>query len=152
LPGYAKRLAGSLGDQTLGNMMTEGIMPSLLRQDPRYFRLGHGAVSHRLLYSVATSFICKHDNTGRWEPNYSNVGGNIISGALSNYYYPSSNSGAGQTISNGMIVTVEGTFGSVFQEFWPDISRKFLHKDPTNGQDALARAADKAAKQAKQSH
>jgi hypothetical protein len=150
--GYGKRSGAAYLDAFDGNMIGNGILPAILHQDPRYFRLGHGAVSHRLLYSVATSFICKHDNTGRWEPNYSNVGGNIISGALSNYYYPSSNSGAGQTISNGMIVTVEGTFGSVFQEFWPDISRKFLHKDPTNGQDALARAADKAAKQAKQSH
>jgi hypothetical protein len=47
-----------------------------------------------------------------------------------------------------MIVTVEGAFGSVFQEFWPDISRKFLHKDPTNGLDAQARAADEARREA----
>jgi len=45
-----------------------------------------------------------------------------------------------------MIVTAEGTIGSVFQEFWPDISRKFFHKDPTRGLDAQAAAADKAAK------
>jgi hypothetical protein len=35
-----------------------------------------------------------------------------------------------------MIVTAEGAFGAMFQEFWPDISRKLFHKDPTNGRDA----------------
>ena len=94
--------------------------------------------------------ICKHDNTGKWEPNYSNVGGNIIAGAISNLYYPRRTPALGQTIDNGFIVTVEGTFGCVLQEFWPDISRKFFHKDPTHGLDAQARAADAAAKQKKQ--
>jgi hypothetical protein len=131
-------------------MIGNGFLPAVLHQDPRYFRLGHGTTRHRLLYAMATSFICKHDNTGKWEPNYSNVLGNIASGALSNLYYPSTDSGFGQTISNGMIVTGEGTVGALLQEFWPDISRKFLHKDPTHGLDAQARAAEKTAKQDKQ--
>jgi hypothetical protein len=46
----------------------------------------------------------------------------------------------GLTISNGLIVTAEGAFGAMFQEFWPDISRKLLHKDPTHGRDAEAKA------------
>jgi hypothetical protein len=96
-----------------------------------------------------TNVVCKHDNTGKWEPNYSNVSGNIISGAISNLYYPSQNSGIGQTFTNGFIVTAEGGFGSIFEEFWPDVSRKLLHRDPTRGLDAQARAADQAAKQAK---
>ncbi len=49
-----------------------------------------------------------------------------------------------------MIVTTEGTFGGVLQEFWPDISRKLFHKDPTNGLDAQARAKDAAEKAEKQ--
>jgi hypothetical protein len=133
-----------------GDIIGNGILPSLLHQDPRYFRLGHGTFTHRLLYSLATNVICKHDNTGRWEPNYSNVSGNIISGAISNLYYPSTNSGVSQTFTNGFMVTAEGGIGSIFDEFWPDVSRKFLHRDPTHGLDAQARAADKAKKEARQ--
>jgi hypothetical protein len=48
-----------------------------------------------------------------------------------------------------MIVTAEGGVASIFQEFWPDVSRKLFHKDPTHGLDALARAADKAKKEAR---
>jgi hypothetical protein len=148
--GYFKRSGAAYLDAFDGTMIGNGILPSVLHQDPRYFRLGHGTTSHRLLYALATNVICKHDNTGKWEPNYSNVSGNIIAGAISNLYYPSNGSGIGQTFSNGFIVTAEGGFGSVFQEFWPDISRKFLHKDPTRGLDAQARAAEKAEKQTRQ--
>jgi hypothetical protein len=149
IEGYGKRSGAAYLDAFDGTMIGNGILPAILHQDPRYFRLGHGSTTHRLLYAMATTVMCKHDNTGKWEPNYSNVSGNIISGAISNLYYPSQNSGIGQTFSNGIIVTGEGTIGGVFQEFWPDISRKILHKDPTRGLDAQARAADQAAKQAK---
>jgi hypothetical protein len=148
--GYFKRTGAAYLDAFDGAMIGNGFLPALLHQDPRYFRLGHGTFRHRFLYAMATSVICKHDNTGKWEPNYSNVGGNIIAGAISNLYYPSQNSGWTQTIDNGLIVTGEGTFGGVLQEFWPDISRKLFHKDPTHGLDAQARAADLAAKQKKQ--
>jgi hypothetical protein len=150
IEGYGKRSGAAYLDAFTGNMLGNGVLPALLHQDPRYFRLGHGTIRHRLLYSVATNVICKHDNTHKWEPNYSNIGGNIIGGAISNLYYPpSSGSGVGLTFSNGFIVTAEGGLGSIFDEFWPDISRKFLHKDPTHGLDAQMRAADKAAKEAK---
>jgi hypothetical protein len=51
-----------------------------------------------------------------------------------------------------LTVTFEGTFGSTLEEFWPDISRKLFHKDPTHGLDAQAQAQaqDAAAKQKKQ--
>jgi hypothetical protein len=149
IEGYGKRSGAAYLDAFDGAIIGNGILPSILHQDPRYFRLGHGTTKHRLLYALATNVMCKHDNTHKWEPNYSNVGGNIISGAISNLYYPSSNSGIGQTFTNGLTVTAEGGLGSVFQEFWPDISRKFLHKDPTNGLDAEARAQDAAKKRAK---
>jgi hypothetical protein len=146
IKGYGERSGAAYLDAFDGNMIGNGILPSILHQDPRYFRLGHGSTTHRLLYALATNVVCKHDNTGKWEPNYSNVLGNIASGGISNLYYPSNNSGIGQTFTNGFIVTAEGGFGSVFQEFWPDISRKLLHRDPTHGLDAQTRAADQTQK------
>jgi hypothetical protein len=148
IEGYGKRAGAAYLDAFDGTMIGNGILPAILHQDPRYFRLGHGSKTHRLLYALATNVICRHDNTGKWEPNYSNVAGNIISGAISNLYYPASGSGIGQTITNGFTVTAEGGAGSIFQEFWPDISRRFLHRDPTNGRDAQVRAQDAAEKKA----
>jgi hypothetical protein len=47
MQGYAKRFATAYGDQMIGNMMTEGIVPALFHQDPRYFRLGEGTKKSR---------------------------------------------------------------------------------------------------------
>jgi hypothetical protein len=141
--GYAERWAAAYGDNVIGNTIGNAILPSILHQDPRYFRLGHGTIVHRMLYSAATSFICKHDNTGKWEPNYSNVLGNMIAGEISTLYYPNSKSDGIQAVETGLTVTFEGTFGAELQEFWPDISRKFFHKDPTHGLDAQLAAHDK---------
>lgn len=145
--GFGKRMGAAYLDAFNGTMLGAGILPIVFHQDPRYFRMGHGSFRHRLFYAVASSYICRHDNTGKWEPNYSNVLGNITAGAISNLYYPSEDSGWSQTIGNGFIVTTEGTAGGVFDEFWPDISRKLFHNDPTHGLDARAAAAAKAEKQ-----
>jgi hypothetical protein len=147
--GFGKRAGAAYLDAFDGTMIGNGFLPALFHQDPRYFRLGHGTATHRILYALFTNVACKGDKSRKWQPNVSNIGGNIISGAISNYYYPSQNSGIGETLSNGFVVTAEGGFGSLFQEFWPDVSRKFLHKDPTQGRDAQARAEDAAERQAR---
>jgi hypothetical protein len=148
--GLGKRAGAAYLDSFTGTMLGNALLPSVLHQDPRYYRMGHGSIRHRLLYATATTVICKHDNTGKWEPNYSNVGGNIVAGVISTLYYPPSNegSGVGLAMSNGLVVTAEGAIGAVINEFWPDLSRKFLHKDPSGGIDAQLKAADEAKKNA----
>lgn len=142
--GYFKRAGASYVTTFNADMIGDGVLPAVLHQDPRYFRRGHGTIFRRLAYAVAASFICKHDYTGRWEPNYSNVGGNLIAGAISNLYYPTQDSAWERTISSGRTVTTTGALGGILQEFWPDISRKLFHSDPTRGLDAQAAAANKA--------
>jgi hypothetical protein len=145
--GLGERAGAAYLDALDGNLIGTGLLPSILHQDPRYYRLGYGSARRRLLYAVATTVICKHDKRGKWELNYSNVAGNIASGAISTLYYPPSNeSGIGLTITNGLIVTATGAAGAVFNEFWPDISRKLFHKDPSNGIDAQRKAMHEAKK------
>ena len=149
--GYAKRAAAAYGDNVIGHTFGNAILPSLLHQDPRYFRLGHGTIGHRILNPLESAVVSRHDNTGKREPNYSNVFGNLIGGAISNLYYPACNQNeSAHTFRIGLTVTIEGALGSELQEFWPDISRRFFHKDPTHGLDAQMRAADAAARQKKQ--
>ena len=144
--GYGKRVAAEYADNVIGNTLGNALLPSILHQDPRYFRLGHGSPTRRALYAFATTWVCKHDNTHKWEPNYSNVLGNMIAGEISNLYYPEQKgkNDTVEAIENGLTVTFEGSFGGELQEFWPDISRKLFHKDPTHGLDAQAAAQDKA--------
>ena len=93
------------------------LLPSLLHQDPRYFYKGHGTVTKRALYAISTVVICKGDN-GKWQPNYSNVGGNLAAGLLSTTYYPHSEQHSVQiTVVNTLIGTSTGAIGTLFQEF-----------------------------------
>jgi hypothetical protein len=138
LPGYAKRLAGSLGDQTLGNMMTEGIMPSLLRQDPRYFRLGQGSVRSRTWYAVTRIFVTRSDSD-HTQFNFSEWGGNAAAVALSNAWYPDT-----RTVSDNaqklLIQCATDAFSQVLKEFWPDVKRHFQkkHEDAETARSGLS--------------
>jgi hypothetical protein len=128
--GYAKRFGASSADSAISIMITDAILPSLLRQDPRYFYKGTGSIRSRALYAVATAFICKGDN-GHWQPNYSNVLGNLAAAGLSNLYYPSTDRhGVGLTVDNWLIGTASGAAGTLFQEFLVKKISRGIHHEP----------------------
>jgi hypothetical protein len=115
--GYAKRFGANYGDTVTGTFIGGAILATLLKQDPRYFYKGTGSVGSRFLYAVANSVICKGDNR-RWQPNYSNVLGNLASGAISNAYYPSQDrNGAALTFQNAAVGVASGSLTNVLQEF-----------------------------------
>jgi hypothetical protein len=117
ITGYASRFAAAYGDHLSATFLGSAFFPSIFRQDPRYFYNGHGSVLHRALYAISTVVICKGDN-GRWQPNYSNVLGNIGSGAISSLYYPNSARHDLQTSVDNIFIGIgEGSFGTLFQEF-----------------------------------
>jgi hypothetical protein len=121
--GYGKRFGQNYADTFDGAFWGNAVLPSLWHQDPRYFRLGHGPGMHRILYALSTNVRAKHDGTGKWEPNYSNLVGNLISGGISNLYLPANERGVGSTFEGAFLVTAEGGVGSMLEEFWPD----FIH-------------------------
>ncbi len=118
--GYAKRFGANYADTADGNFWGNAVLPIVLHEDPRYFRLGHGTFTHRLLYSMSTTVWCKRDD-GTTGPNYANVLGNLIAGGISNLYYPADDRGVEQTFQSALTVTAEGMIGAALIEFWPDI-------------------------------
>ena len=115
--GYFKRLGASYTDAITGTFVGSAILPSLLKQDPRYFYKGSGSTRSRLLYALASPVICKGDNV-RWQPNYSNVAGSFASAGISYLYYPQSDrNGAGLVVQNSLIRLGETAFEGVLQEF-----------------------------------
>jgi len=114
--GYGERV-GAVAANGLSDIMIGGaILPSLLHQDPRYFYQGSGSTKSRTLHALSSPFVCRGDN-GKLQPNYSSLGGDLGSAALSNVYYPSSNRGAGLVFSNFFLTTGERMLSSVLQEF-----------------------------------
>lgn len=137
--GYAKRYGAAYSDAFIGNFFGNAVLPSLLREDPRYFQKGTGSHIGRVLWAASSTFWCKCDN-GHWGPNYANVGGNLIGAAIARAYYPASDRTVSDTISDGITVSVEGIVGAEVIEFWPDMVRAHNRKK-----------AEKLAKQAVQS-
>ncbi len=125
LKGYSERFSATATDGFTDIMIGGAILPSLLHQDPRYFYQGTGTKRSRLRHAALAPFICKGDN-GKWQPNYSSVGGDLASSALSNLYYPQSNRGAGLVLSSFAISTAERIVSTVAQEF---VLGKFTHRD-----------------------
>lgn len=125
--GYGKRFGAAYADQFSGLFWGNAVFPTLLHEDPRYFRKGSGSIKQRLLYSLSTAVWTKHDN-GTTGFNYANALGNITAGGLANIYYPSTDRGVGLTFQRAFTVTAEGMIGAVFIEFWPDISGRLSHR------------------------
>jgi len=114
--GYGERFGASSADGLSDIMIGGAILPSLLHQDPRYYYQGTGTNKSRFLHAISSPFICKGDN-GRLQPNYSSLGGDLASTALSNTYYPASNRGARLVFENFFLGTGERMLSSVIQEF-----------------------------------
>lgn len=125
--GYFKRFGAAYADTADGTFWGNAVLPALLKEDPRYFRMGTGTFKHRFLYAASTTVWCRRDN-GTWGPSYANVLGNFISGGISNAYYPAEDRGFEQTLDGALTVTAEGAIGAEFVEFWPDISRHLFKK------------------------
>jgi len=129
--GFGKRFGAGYADTATGTLIGSALLPSLLKQDPRYFYKGTGSTRSRFLYAVANSFVCKGDN-GRWQPSYSNILGSLAAGGISNLYYPSRDrNGAGLTFENGAIGIGATAAANLFQEFLVrKLTPKIPHPDP----------------------
>jgi hypothetical protein len=114
--GYGERFGAVYTDGATDTFFGGAILPSLLHQDPRYFYQGTGSIKSRTLHALASPFICRSDN-GKLQPNYSSVGGDLISSAISNAYYPPSNRGWNFTFGNLAVETAERAASTVIQEF-----------------------------------
>src|SRR5581483_6676019 len=84
--GYGKRFASAFGDIVIENFMTGAVLPSLLKQDPRFYQLGKGSFSHRTKYAVSRIFLTRSDS-GHTQFNYSEVMGSAISSGISTFSY-----------------------------------------------------------------
>jgi hypothetical protein len=124
--GYAKRFGAGYADQVSGTFIGSAILPSILKQDPRYFYKGTGSKASRFLYAVANAVICKGDDR-RWQPNYSSMLGSLAAGGISNLYYPEQDRGAALTFENAAVGIGSSAISNLFQEF---LIRKLTPKAP----------------------
>jgi hypothetical protein len=108
--------------------MTTAIMPSLLREDPRYYQLGKGRFAHRAYHAMNRLFVIRTDS-GHERFNYSESLGNAAAAAISNIYHAPSDRTASRTATTFVFLILYDGMNNELKEFWPDIRRKVFHKD-----------------------
>src|SRR5262249_49392462 len=121
----AKYYTAAYGDIVIGDFMTEALFPTLLHQDPRYFRRGTGSGWSRHRYAMGQILWTRTD-TGKRQFNYSEILGNSAAVAISTSYYPNQRTAADAAAKVSIQIAIDAG-GNVLKEFWPDIQRKFFH-------------------------
>jgi hypothetical protein len=127
IPGYSRYFWRSFADQGIGNLFTEGVMPSFTKEDPRYFTMEKGGFWRRLTYAAGRLIITKTDSGGTTF-NFSEILGNGMAAGISDAYYPARERTAWKTVDNwGTQIGADGV-ANIVKEFWPDIRRKLFKK------------------------
>lgn len=125
--GYTKRYGEAFANQAIENVMTNGVLPSLLDQDPRYYQLAHGSFLRRFVFAADRLVITRTDR-GTATVNTSELAGSLAAAGLSNLYEP----GVSRTWSNtaevwGTQVLIDG-LSNEMREFWPDIKHRLFRR------------------------
>src|SRR6202140_1967466 len=123
--GFGKYYGGAFADQAIGNIMTEGLLPVALHQDPRYFVKGRGGFWKRTGYAISREVITRGDD-GHSHFNTSDLAGNVVAAGISNLYYPATDRSFGNTANKwGQQIALDAFF-NVTKEFWPDMRKKLF--------------------------
>jgi hypothetical protein len=123
--GFGKYYGGAFADQAIGNIMTEGLFPVALHQDPRYFVKGTGGFWKRTGYAITREVITRGDD-GRSHFNTSELAGNAVAAGISNFYDPAADRSFGNTTNKwGQQIGLDAFF-NVAKEFWPDVRNKLF--------------------------
>ncbi len=124
--GYGRYLGTAYADYVIGDFMTEGIFPTLLHQDPRYFRKGSGSGWSRLGYAMG-QIIVTHNDSGKTAFNYSEILGNSAAVAISNAYYVNNRDASDAVVKLANQLGVDMA-SNILKEFWPEIQKKLSRK------------------------
>jgi hypothetical protein len=124
--GFAKRYGADFTDGFTNELFVTGVFPTLMHEDPRYYRLGHGSAFKRTAYALSRILIT-HSDSGTARFNSSEFLGNIASGALSMTYYPQSERSVSGVFSRMSVEIGYDSLFNVLKEFYPDLKRKFSH-------------------------
>ncbi len=122
--GYGQRLGATFAGGYTNILVGDAILPSILHQDPRYFYQGTGTTKSRLLHALSNPFVTRGDD-GHREINFSDIGGDLASGAIANAYYPNKDRGANLVLSSALIGAGGRAANALFQEF---VLRKFTSR------------------------
>jgi hypothetical protein len=125
---YGKRTGALFVEGESVAFLRGGFFPTLLHQDPRYYRQGAGGLMSRSFYAVTRTLITRQDS-GKKMLNFSALAAAGGGAGLTLAYYPDQS----QTTSQ-VLWTFAGNIGGIaganwLREFGPEIKHKLFRTD-----------------------
>jgi len=141
MEGYGKRYGAAFADQVDGNVMVGGVFPTILKVDPRYFRLGRDSFMHRFGYGISRIFIARKDS-GSSMFNVPEFAGNATAIAISNVYYPAADRSFSSSLSGWGTQMGLDALGNELKEFWPDVHHYLQRRHARHLQEQQQKVTD----------
>jgi hypothetical protein len=125
--GYGKRYGADFANGLTHTLFVTGVYPSLLHQDPRYYRRATGSFAGRATYAATRVLVTRNDS-GDSAFNYSEILGSATSAGIAHVYYPEvDRTASGFFVRAGLQIVVESGF-NLLREFRPDITRRIFRR------------------------
>jgi hypothetical protein len=126
VPGIAKRYAEREADVAISNTIEAGL-GALWGEDPRYIPSGRRGIWPRVRYALKTSVLAQRRD-GRLRPAWGRYAGNTLNNLIENSWLPPSQTTGTQTVVRSGMGIVTRMGGNLWEEFWPDVARRFKKK------------------------
>lgn len=118
---FGERYLAQEGDQFTGSFIIYGILPTVLHDDPRYFRKGRGSALSRIAYAASRVLIARTD-AGRNTFNVSQVFGQVGQAGISLSYYPKQDRDVHGLLVGWAVNQTYNVGWNQLKEFTPDLN------------------------------
>ena len=124
---YAQRFGAAEADQVTSAFFIFGLLPHVLKDDPRYFRKRYGSPWSRIRYAATRTVITRTDAGGRTF-NTPQVLGQLLQQGISTAYYPDQDRSASGVFEDWGINLAYNSAYNILKEFYPDFLRVVSHR------------------------
>ena len=123
MKGFGKLAGVSLLQNATGEFFGTFAIPSLMHQDPRYYRRPDKPIGKRILYSISRSYVSRSDS-GKTIPNYGTLFAYPAVAELSNLYVPGIQSDGPSTAERIVTGLALDPVNNLVNEFLPDFAKR----------------------------
>ena len=124
--GAGKRYLEREADVAISNTLEAGL-GAIWGERADYLRSGKKGVKPRLGYALKTVFLAHHPD-GHLEFAWARLAGNTVNNVIENTWLPPSATTWQQTVWRSASGFGTRAIGNVWEEFWPDVSRRLFHR------------------------
>jgi hypothetical protein len=123
IQGFATAAGVSLLQDATGEFFGTFLIPSLVRQDPRYYRMPKASIPRRFAHAVMMTYVA-HGDDGHLMPAYGTLLAYPISAEIGNLYVPGIESDLASTakrVATGLAIEPAN---NLLTEFLPDVASR----------------------------